>query len=217
MQSLVGSKSTQPLPGTRRSTRRARRRRRPGAGGLGRQGAEVAADVAGRQAERAQAGDLQMREILADAAPFFEESFHGSAHFGGFGIEDEILVDAAGEVASGFEKRAAGRETTRARNAARVGTGADARGIEGELISVQTFRGVDCGRWYRAQFPRTGKRRDRAWPTGLTLSSLMGFHHQTVVRFLQIEGRDGVAEVVAECVFWRGGRVIEIGVLSAGL
>ena len=41
--------------------------------------AQITADIARRQAQRTQAGDAQMREILADAAPFFQTSSSGVA------------------------------------------------------------------------------------------------------------------------------------------
>ena len=55
--------------------RRATRRRRPASRSVlahGRVGAQVAADVARRQAARAQAGDHEVREVLADAAARLE-------------------------------------------------------------------------------------------------------------------------------------------------
>ena len=92
-QLLVGSKSTQPAPGHQAEHQACEasaptRRGRPGGG----MRAQIAAHIARRQAQRPQAGDLQMGEILADAAALFEECLDRRGDLGRLGVETEILV-----------------------------------------------------------------------------------------------------------------------------
>ena len=77
----------------------------------GRPRAQVAAHVTRGQAERTQAGDAEVREILADAAPFFPDFVQGRGDGGRFGIVGEILEDAAGQVAHGGEERSSFAKT----------------------------------------------------------------------------------------------------------
>src|ERR1039458_1739309 len=60
--------------------------------------AQVAADITRRQTQRTQAGDGEMREILADAAALFQNFFKRRRHRGGRGIEFEIGKNPAVQI-----------------------------------------------------------------------------------------------------------------------
>src|SRR5690606_698944 len=90
--------------------------RDPGVRGVGadelrlarrRQGFEVAADVAGGQAERAQRGDHELGEVLADAAAVFEDFGDRRGNGGETGVEGEFAEDAPVEGGDGIEHAAA--------------------------------------------------------------------------------------------------------------
>ena len=55
-------------------------------------GAEIAADVACGDVDGAEAGDLDVGEVLADAVALLEDFFDGGADVGGFGVEAEVCV-----------------------------------------------------------------------------------------------------------------------------
>src|SRR5580704_13818705 len=59
-----------------------------------RHGSQIATDITRRQSQRSHACDLQMGEILTDAAALFKESFDGSGNLGSLLVEAEILVDS---------------------------------------------------------------------------------------------------------------------------
>ena len=53
-------------------------------------GAEIAADVAGGEMDGAQAGDLDVGEVLADASALLEDLFGGGADVGGLRVEAKV-------------------------------------------------------------------------------------------------------------------------------
>ena len=59
-------------------------------------GTEIAADIAGGELERAETGDLEVGEILANAAFFAEHFLSRCADVGGFGIELKVAMDTCG-------------------------------------------------------------------------------------------------------------------------
>ena len=74
---------------------------------LGMDGADVARDIARREAVGAQRGDHDMREILADAGLALEHLVQGRRDVGGAGMVFEIGLDAPGELARRLEDRPA--------------------------------------------------------------------------------------------------------------
>ena len=109
MRSLVGSKSTQPRSGTKTLNQACEASApislgRPG-GGLGEQ---VAAHVAGRQAQRAQRAHGQVGEVLTDAAAPPQHLGERRRHLGRFRVVDEVGVDAADQRTHGLEHGTAG-------------------------------------------------------------------------------------------------------------
>jgi hypothetical protein len=74
----------------------------------------VAADVTGRESERAQAADHQMREVLADTAAMRKDFAHLGCYRSGLRIVDKIGVYAPRQIKHGGGQRAA-RGKTRAR------------------------------------------------------------------------------------------------------
>jgi hypothetical protein len=73
---------------------------------------EIAADVSSREPLRAQAGELEMREILADAAARFEYVCQRAGDCGCGRIKRKILVDPSRQIANGIKDRAARRKRT---------------------------------------------------------------------------------------------------------
>ena len=59
---------------------------------------QISAHVSRGAAQRSQTRDLQMREILTDAAPVTKHFFRRSPHVGGFGIEAKILMNPRGQI-----------------------------------------------------------------------------------------------------------------------
>ena len=70
----------------------------------GRLGFDVAADITRRQTERAQAGDLNVREVLTDTAAILENFFERCADGRGFVIELEVAIDSEREIKHGCAK-----------------------------------------------------------------------------------------------------------------
>jgi hypothetical protein len=98
----------------------------------GRGGAQVAGHVAGRQAERARAGDHQTGKILADPGAARQHLGDRRVQRGLTGLEGEILVDPPSKLEQARQHRAAGREAGRGIGAgSRVGRGH--RAGEGEF------------------------------------------------------------------------------------
>ena len=85
---------------------------------------QVAAHVARRQAHRAQAGDLQMREVLADAAAQAQHLVDRRRDAGRCLVVGEILVDAVGEIRHRVQQRRGRAETTAPRTPPRRRTDA---------------------------------------------------------------------------------------------
>ena len=73
-------------------------------------GPQVSADISGGQAQRSQARDLQVSEVLTDAAPESKHLFRRGPYVGCLGIEAEVLVDPSGEIEQRFGKRPAGQK-----------------------------------------------------------------------------------------------------------
>ncbi len=96
MRLLVGSKSIQPHSGDQTEIQAweasAPTARLP----LWRVGQKIAADIARGEAERAQAGDFEMGEILADAAPDAKHLFHRGRRVGSAALEFELAIDFRG-------------------------------------------------------------------------------------------------------------------------
>ena len=79
----------------------------------GEHGLEIAADVAGRNAARAQAGNGEMGEVLTDAAPLLEHLGERRRDRRALRIEGELAVNARAEIVHGLDERAARRERRR--------------------------------------------------------------------------------------------------------
>ena len=73
----------------------------------GRPREQIAADIARGQAHRAQAGNLDMREILADALLVPQHLLDRRRNVGRSALIGEALIDARGQVAHRIEQRAA--------------------------------------------------------------------------------------------------------------
>ena len=103
--------------------------------------AQIAADVTRGKSKRAHAGDLQMREVLANPTPLFEEGLDRRGHLGRLGVKAEVLMDAGGEIEDRLEQR-----PSRSKGNLGVGgqlrLGGDADRIEDELVSVQPLLAV---------------------------------------------------------------------------
>ena len=67
--------------------------------------AQITAHITRRQSKRAQAGDAEVREILADTAAFFPDLLERRGDSGGARVELEIFMDAAGQIAGTHEQR----------------------------------------------------------------------------------------------------------------
>src|SRR5438128_1562516 len=107
----------------------------------GRIGFEVATDVTRRQTARAQTGDLQMGEVLADPAALLEDFCHWSAHGGGSRIEDEVFMDAPCQVRHRVEDGASRCERNLGVVSEFIGVWDERRWI-GEFVSFQSLAGV---------------------------------------------------------------------------
>ncbi len=172
-QLLVGSKSTQPAPGLHAEHHAcdASAPIKPRLSG-GRASPQISADVAGGQSQRPQAGDLQMREVLAHAAALFKERLDRRADFGGLGVEPEIMEDAAGEVHHGFEQRTPLGERFD-RVLAQLRPRFDPGGIEHELVGVRAPRRCSFRQASHARFPMAESRRNRGSAGAVTSISLI--------------------------------------------
>ena len=155
---LVGSRSSQPCSGPSQAPTQAcdwsapRRRVCPGA----RPGADVAGDVACRQAEPAQRADHQMGEVLAHplAPPqHLRDRRAGRRHAG---AEGEIPSDPGVQIEQRRQHRAAGREAGR-RVGRGAGIGRGARAVEQELGGLPR-RGAGLPRACRDGLPGRGRR-----------------------------------------------------------
>ncbi len=159
-----------------------------------RHGSQIAADIPRREAERSHAPDLEMSEILAHPAAFFEKSLDGRGDFGGLLVETEILVNPPGEIEHRREQR-----TSRGKRLARIGgqlrTGSHALGIEDELPRVQDLVAGIASQRFADGLP--GRRRGKVRRCdGIHFQSGVGLHDEALVRLVQREEGQGVAEVV---------------------
>src|SRR6266576_1394489 len=99
-------------------------------------GFEISTDIACRQAERTQAGDHQLGEILTDSASDRKKLLNGSHHGGCLLLEFEVRIDALTEVESAGEDRPRSREY-RACIVSQVGAAWRQRRAEDELSRFQ--------------------------------------------------------------------------------
>src|ERR1043166_3336336 len=155
---------------------------------------QVAADVTRRQAERAQARDGEMREILADATAFFPDLLERRGNRGGRGVVDEILEDAPGQVAPAIEQRRFGGKTL-ARVIGQIEGGAHLRRVEDELIRLDDGRRNRVAKQGGDRFPR----RDAWWLAGLDGSqrhAAAGDDFQPVVTLLDGKKTKMIAEII---------------------
>ena len=92
---------------------------RPGMAGIGafepllagrRDGADIAGDIGGGQAEPPETSDHDMREILADAVALIESLGQRRRHLGRLGIVGEVTPDPGHQIAGRFQNGAAGVE-----------------------------------------------------------------------------------------------------------
>ena len=72
----------------------------------GRIGPEVSADIACRQIERTQAGDLKVRKILAYASALAKDLFGSCPHGGHSRVEAKVFVNAPGQIEKALAQRA---------------------------------------------------------------------------------------------------------------
>ena len=166
---------------------------------------EIAAHVARRQAERAQAGDLQVGEVLADAAALPEDLGDRRRDRGRPGRELEVLVQAVREIDQAVDDGAAGRE--RRGGVGGVGrAGRDQRRVDDEIEDLDR-QGVDA---VAHRLPRRRPRRQRRRRRDVHRGP--GRHGQAAVRSLHREERDRVAEDVLVLAQHRGRRVERPGV-----
>src|SRR5262249_6742545 len=105
------------------------------AGGIVR--AQVAADIASRQPQRAQTGNLQMREILTDAAPQVKDLVQRRVDGGGLAVVAKVGVDAFGQLADCGEQRPTRRER-RGRVGSQIRMALDIGRVKEELACFQT-------------------------------------------------------------------------------
>ncbi len=156
--------------------------------------AEIAAHVAGREAEGAQAGDLEVGEVLANAAAMGEDLLHGRARGGGGGVVDEVAVDSPGEIHHRLGPRAAGRERLPG-PLGQLRRPANEWRVEYKLAGGDRLgRGRGCDfiadrlpRHRRELVPRPGR---------IDGDAARGRHHEPLVPLLDGEAADLVAEVV---------------------
>ena len=64
-------------------------------------GPQISAHVPGGKAQRSQARDLQLREVLTDTPPVAKRFVRGCPYVGCFGIEAQILINSFGEIKQG--------------------------------------------------------------------------------------------------------------------
>ena len=108
---FVGSNSTQPVPGTNTLTH-ACDASAPVEPFFSRRGRshQIPADVSRGKSQRAQAADLQMREVLADALVRMKNFLDRRIDFRGARQKFEIVMDALGQIQNACKERAPGWE-----------------------------------------------------------------------------------------------------------
>ncbi len=77
-------------------------------------GQQVAADVTGGESQRPQARDLDVREVLADAAISFQHARQRGRDDGRCRVENEAPVDAVHQIDRAFQERPSGGKEPRA-------------------------------------------------------------------------------------------------------
>ena len=165
---------------------------------LGRVGQQVARDVARRQAMPAQAGEHQVREVLAHAAALVEHFIHRGAHRGGTGVELEVGVDALHQVGHRLEPVAAGRERLQRVHARAFGQRHE-RGRFGHARRDQPVELRLLAHLVTHTFPR-GERCGVGHRPFAHLHAAVHAHTQHAVRAVQAEMGDAVAEAVGRFV-----------------
>jgi hypothetical protein len=138
-----------------------------------------------------------MCEILAHAAPLFEEGLHRRGDLRGLLVKAEILVDSAGEIEDRRQQWTCRRKRL-ARISGEFRTGPHALGIENELPGVQDFAGglgSVAGQRLPHGLPGRGRRKIRR-SDGSHFQSGIGFYDQGLMRLVQGEEGQSVAEVV---------------------
>jgi len=135
-----------------------------------------------------------VREILAHAAALFEKGLDRGGDFGGLLVKAKILVNSAREIENRREQR-----TTRGERLARIGgqlrTGPHALGIENELPRVQDLVAGVAGQRFAHGLP--GRRRGEVRRCdGIHFQSGVGLHDEALVRLVQREEGQGIAEVI---------------------
>ena len=200
---VVGRVDVDPAPGLVRPALAAPERN-PGVRGVGadqarpagrRRGQDVAADVPGGEADRAQAADHQVGEVLADAALVLQHfaQRRGDARCGA--VELEVLVDALREVGRGLEDAAPGGEALH-RIVGEVLGALDVRRLEGELRHFGNGRAVDRVQPGAHRLPGGLRPGQRGARTGLDGDLRLGAHQEVPVRRGDDEVHDAIAEVI---------------------
>jgi hypothetical protein len=169
-------------------------------------GQDVAAHVAGGQADRAQAADHQLGKILADAAAAAQDLFEWSRDVGGAAVERKIGEDAVGQVERRVEVRAARGETC-----ARVGFQVREPGDVGRRVHIAAgFQRIGAaGRPHQGAhaFPRQGMGDPVQAGADAQGDDRFGMDQQIVVGQGEGDVADGVAEVVEAIPGFVDGRV----------
>ncbi len=157
-------------------------------------GEQVAADVAHGQAKSTQATNLQVSEILANAAPVGQHLGKRRRDGGCLRIVLKFLVNAARQVENAFQKRPP-RRKRRPRIIQQLRPDLDIAGIEDILIGVDSFGTMVGTHLRRGQVP------GRHWHFGRgdrggNLHRVVRRHRQLRMRLLNGEKERGIAEIV---------------------
>ncbi|MNN25031.1 hypothetical protein D3C81_1384860 [compost metagenome] len=176
-------------------------------------GAEIAADIAPGQPERAQAADHHLGEVLAHAAAQREGLQRGCVDLGNLGVILEIGVDAVHQVDGAGHHAHPGREAApgvvaQVRVQRHIGRGEDELGLGVERLAgavAQPLRGLLPRRAAGRVEPGPARRqRDRAGRGQL----------HGLVRHVEHEMQHVVAEGIGAHVLVRGRR-IDVGAVRA--
>ena len=157
-------------------------------------GSKVSAYITCREIQGAEAGDLQVCEILAHAPPFLEDLFGWRPHVGHFRIEAKVFVDACGQVQKRLRHWPPGRKRLE-RIGGKLRPYPDARRLKSKLVGFEARWAAIVGNRFGCFFPRERQLRPRRRiPLHYHFASRL--YHQFLVRFPNGEEAEKVAKKV---------------------
>ncbi len=113
---------------------------------------EVSADIARRQIQGAQAGNLEVRKILAYPPPLSKNLFCGCPDSGHFRVEAKVLVDPLRQIQKALPQRPPGSKRLE-RICCKLRPQRDARRLKSELVSFKSLRAMILGQQSNRFFP----------------------------------------------------------------